>query len=236
MGRRGRDLAAGNFTYTQVNLGSVRQPASPSPGELPLPGGLTPAPGDLRRGPERRFAWRRAGPVDPLQHHAALRGGSWDRVHKRGRHPAAAGRRPLDATRSIPPSTPPRSDVAWWPTGTTPRPRPRPSSTTISMPAGCSRQAIERYEELRGGASPPMRPAGPLPDMSGVLWGSRSGDYALADPETKATLFSEAFTESLEVRPRPTTTGVRCGSTCSARPWRTSSVSWPTRPVSSSRW
>ena len=30
--------------------------------------------------------------------------------------------------------------------------------------------------------------------------GSRSGDYALADPETRATLFSEAFTASLEVR------------------------------------
>jgi hypothetical protein len=36
--------------------------------------------------------------------------------------------------------------------------------------------------------------------MSWVLWGSRSRDYALADPETKTTLFSKALIDCLESR------------------------------------
>jgi hypothetical protein len=62
------------------------------------------------------------------------------------------------------------------------------------QPAG-----VRNYQELNAGIGSDI-PRGPAPDMSWVLWGSRSRDYALADPETKTTLFSKALVECFESR------------------------------------
>ena len=66
-----------NFTYPEVNLGSVRLLASPSPGEVPLPGGFIPRPATYDEVKNAVYAWRRAGAGHAGQHHPALRRRSW---------------------------------------------------------------------------------------------------------------------------------------------------------------
>ena len=58
---------------------------------------------------------------------------------------------------------------------------------------------VMSFEELQAGLTFDV-PRGLAPDMSWVLWGSRSRDFALADPETRATLFSKALLLTLESR------------------------------------
>ena len=130
-----------NFTYPEVNLGSVRLLASPSPGEVPLPGGFIPRPATYDEVKNAVYAVAAQARVHPGQHHPALRRRSWDPDHQRGRHPAAPGRGPAGPIRAGFGS---RSRLDPARDGGRPerpgRPRPRRCSTTSSTPVACSRR------------------------------------------------------------------------------------------------
>jgi hypothetical protein len=188
-----------NFTYPEVNLGSVRLLASPSPSELPLPGELTPPPATYDEVQKAVYAWRqqaRATPGNITLLYVAGHGiqttneggilllqdaGRPDRPPLQPALDLGSIRRGMVADRNDPETSTPPVQYYFF------------DACRVQPPG------VERYEELAAGITFDA-PRGPAPEMSGVLWGSRSGDYALADPETKATLFSEAFTETLEER------------------------------------
>jgi hypothetical protein len=188
-----------NFDYPNVQLGSVRLLASPSPSELPLPGGGNPPPAISDEVKKALSRWRRDARGTPGNITLLFVAGHGIQTSNEGGilllqdvgHPDSE---PLD--RAL--------DVAAIRLGMVGDPTDLETSTPPVQyyfydacrvqPAG-----VASYQELKAGIGSDV-PRGPAPDMSWVLWGSRSRDYALADPETKTTLFSKALIDCLESR------------------------------------
>jgi hypothetical protein len=188
-----------NFEYPNVQLGSVRLLASPSPGELPLAGGANPPPATSDEVKKALTRWRRDARGTPGNITLLFVAGHGIQTSNEGGilllqdvgHPDSE---PLD--RAL--------DVAAIRLGMVADPTdPETSTPPVQyyfydacrvQPAG-----LPNYQELKAGIGSDI-PRGPAPDMSWVLWGSRSRDYALADPETKTTLFSKALIDCLESR------------------------------------
>ena len=188
-----------NFSYPDINLGSIRLLASPSPGEVPLPGGFAPPPATYDEVKNAAYAWRRQARTTPGNITLLYVAGHGIQTTNEGgilllQDVGRPDRDPLDSALDLASirhgMVADRNDQAT----STPPVQYYFFDACRVQPSG-----IERYEQLSAGITFDA-PRGPAPDMSGVLWGSRSGDYALADPETRVTLFSAAFTESLERR------------------------------------
>ena len=80
-----------NFDYPKVQLGSVRLLASPSPAEVPLPGGANPPPATYEQVKKAVTRWRRDARATPGNITLLYRGRARDPDKQRGRHLAAAG-------------------------------------------------------------------------------------------------------------------------------------------------
>ena len=188
-----------HFDYPDVQLGSVRLLASPVETELPLPGGVEPPPATYDEVKRALFAWRddaRETPGNIALLYAAGHGiqtsneGGIVLLQDAGHPDFPALDRALDVA-SV------RRGMVNDPTD------PDTSTPPIQyyfydacrvQPAG-----VVSFEELKAGLTLDV-PRGLAPDMSWVLWGSRSRDFALADPESRSTLFSKALLLTLESR------------------------------------
>ena len=188
-----------NFDYPEVRLGSVRLLASPVESELPLPGGVTPPPATYDEVRRALFAWRadaRETPGNITLLYVAGHGiqtsneGGILLLQDAGHPDYPALDRALDVS-SI------RRGMVGDPTD------PETSTPPVQyyFYDACRVQppGVMSFDELQAGLTFDV-PRGLAPDMSWVLWGSRSRDYALADPETRTTLFSKALLLTLESR------------------------------------
>ena len=188
-----------HFEYPEVQLGSVRLLASPVEGELPLPGGVTPPPATYDEVRRALFAWRADARETPGNITLLYVAGHGIQTSNEGGilllqdvgHPDfPVLDRALDVS-SI------RRGMVGDPTD------PETSTPPVQyyFYDACRVQppGVMSFEELQAGLSFDV-PRGLAPDMSWVLWGSRSRDFALADPETRATLFSKALLLTLESR------------------------------------
>ena len=188
-----------NFDYPDVRLGSVRLLASPVESELPLPGGVTPPPATYDEVRRALFAWRadaRETPGNITLLYVAGHGiqtsneGGILLLQDAGHPDYPALDRALDVS-SI------RRGMVGDPTD------PETSTPPVQyyFYDACRVQppGVMSFDELQAGLTFDV-PRGLAPDMSWVLWGSRSRDYALADPETRTTLFSKALLLTLESR------------------------------------
>ena len=188
-----------NFDYPKVQLGSVRLLASPSPAEVPLPGGANPPPATSDEVKKAVTRWRRDARATPGNITLLFVAGHGIQTSNEGGilllqdvgHPDSE---PLDRALDVAAIRlgmvgDPTDPETWTP----------PVQYYFYDACRVQPRGLASYQELKAGIGSDI-PRGPAPDMSWVLWGSRSRDYALADAETKTTLFSQALIECLESR------------------------------------
>ena len=188
-----------HFDYPDVRLGSVRLLASPVDAERPLPGGVTPPPATYDEVRRALFAWRADARETPGNLTLLYVAGHGIQTSNEGGilllqdvgHPDyPVLDRALDVS-SI------RRGMVGDPTD--PETSTPPVQYYFYDACRVQPSGVMSFEELQAGLRFDV-PRGLAPDMSWVLWGSRSRDYALADPETRTTLFSKALLLTLESR------------------------------------
>ena len=195
-----------HFDYPDVRLGSVRLLASPSPGELPLPSDASPPPATYEEVKRALSAWRADARQTP---------GNITLLYVAGHGIQTSNEGGIlllqDAGDPAYPVLDRALDVASVRRGMVGDPND-PSTYTPPVQYyfydACRvlPPAVTNYTELEAGLRFDS-PRGAAADMSWVLWGSRSRDYAYADAGERTTLFSKALTEALEKRAQADTDG-----------------------------
>jgi hypothetical protein len=187
-----------HFEFPSVRLGSVRLLASPSPGELPLPEGVTPPPATFDEVGRAVAAWRAAARSRADNVTLMYVAGHGIQTSNEGGILLLADVGSPDSLTALQRAV----DVASLRRGMV----ADPARAATATPAvqyyfydACRvlPPASDAYVALAAGVSLD-EPKGVAAATSWVVWGSRSRDYALADAGTRTTLFSKAFTEVLE--------------------------------------
>ena len=188
------------FDFPNVQLGTVRLLASPSPAELPLPDDVAPPPATYDEVRKAVAGWLKDARSGDGNVSVLYVAGHGIQTSSEGGIVLLQDVGAPDSIRILERAI----DVASVRLGMVADPA---AADTCTPPVqyyfydACRvvPPATAAYEELKAGVFLDIA-KGAAPTTSYVLWGSSAGDYALADPETRETLFSAAFTEALESR------------------------------------